>query len=328
MKSSLSTSLRCLITGIFGQDGTIICQKLIKLGCDVIGTTRHMDSSKINLARSRSIDVAKFIEFDIYNSSDWSELLQSYEFDVIFHFAAQSSVAKSFSEPLETLLESTNSTSLMLESVLMYSPKTKVIIANSSEIFQVTSSPVNEGTLKKPRSPYALGKLISYNISNYYREKYDLWISNAFLSNHESIYRGQAFVTIKILQAALSISKSESDSIMLGNVDVVRDWGWAPEYMDAILKMSTLDASADLLIATGKSISLRHFAEAIFDFFDLNLDDYLTIDPRLLRRSEADAFYSDPSLSFEMLKWHPLVTGLAVPGMLCKTFLDSPSVNS
>ncbi|WP_415408729.1 GDP-mannose 4,6-dehydratase [Synechococcus sp. A10-1-5-9] len=317
-----------LITGVSGQDGRLMAEALIELGCRVTGTTRSQKKAEISkIARSHS-DKVKVISLDPEKASDWQELISQKTFDGIFHFSAQSSVGSSFQDTLENIVSPCFATYAMLEAIRDHSPNTKVILANSTEVFGSHGKlKVKEDTPKKPESPYAVGKANMEAIALFYRYAHGLWVSNVFLSNHESVYRSQKFVTMKIVRGAHDISCKKKSILKLGNLAVVRDWGWAPEYIDAIIALMNMDAPRDIIIATGKSITLQNFAAEIFSFFNLSIKDYVETDSRLLRTSDPNEAYYCIKRAEDVLKWNPKYKGVKVPRKLSSSYLRSIAEN-
>ena len=313
--------MRALITGVSGQDGRLLSEILAQHGFEVTGTTRSNDLGFISKVQLLLPEVVDLITLDICSFADWKKLLSSKKFDIIFHFAAQSSVGKSFLEPLFSIVSPTESSFYLLESVRLYQPETKVIFAGSTEVFGSHGSlSINECSFKKPSSPYAAGKLSQEAVIAFYRNSHGMWISNAYLSNHESLYRSNQFVTMKIVRGAFDILNKKSSALKLGNLSVIRDWGWAPEYMNAIFLLSQKDAPMDVIIATGNSISLLEFATVVFESFGISFQQYVRYDSSLLRADDPSEVYYDVSLSRDVLKWEAKTTGISVPQKLAQAF--------
>lgn len=313
--------MRALITGISGQDGRLLSEILAKDGFKITGTTRTKDPHNIQKIKSALPDSVELKTLNVYNFCEWKQLLSSVKFDIIFHFAAQSSVGQSFSEPLNSIISPPKSCFYLLEAVRLHQPKAKIIFAGSTEVFGSHGAlPINENSLKKPASPYAAGKLNQESVISYYRNSYDMCISNAYLSNHESIYRGSRFVSMKIVRGAYDILNKRSSTLKLGNLSVIRDWGWAPEYMNAIHILSQKDTPIDVIIATGYSISLFEFANAVFDWFGVSFEKHVQYDPSLLRDSDPSEVHYDVSRSKAVLKWVPICIGTKVPSKLAQNF--------
>ena len=266
----------------------------------------------------------KLVNLNPEKKSEWRKLISAEVFDGVFHFSAQSSVGISFQDTLENMVSPCFVTHALLEAIREYSPNTKVILANSTEVFgSHGTSRIREDTPRKPESPYAVGKANMEVISLFYRYTHHLWVSNVFLSNHESLYRGRQFVTMKILRGAHDILRKNQSVLKLGNLSVVRDWGWAPEYVDGIIMLMDADAPADIILATGESITLYDFAAEIFAFFNLSLDDCVEFDSNLLRLGDPSQVYYCVEKAAGMLAWNPSFTGLQVPRKLACSYLQS-----
>ena len=276
-----------LITGVSGQDGRILSEILAKYNVKVTGTTRSSDKKSIERIKSILPTSVDLISLDVQNPANWNELLATKRFDVIFHMAAQSSVGKSFKQPFENIFNPTKATYELLEAVRLNQPRAKVVIANSTEVFGSDGNlKITEDSQKKPMSPYAVGKLNQASLASFYKNCYDMHISIAYLSNHESAYRSNQFVTMKIVKSANDIFNNKINHIKLGNLSIIRDWGWAEEYMNALVLLGGLDKPEDIIIATGVSISLLQFARGVFDYYGLTFDNHVKYDSSLLRTAD------------------------------------------
>lgn len=320
--------MRALITGIGGQDGRLISEILSKEGYEIVGTTRSTEiasKSELELLLPKSV---KLISFDVYSFKEWEKLLSTQIFDYIFHLSAQSSVGKSFKKPLENILMPPEACFNMLEATRLYQKDTKVIIAGSTEVFgSHGQSNINERTEKKPMSPYSAGKLSQEAVVSFFRNSYSMWVTNAYLSNHESVYRGHQFVTMKIVKGAYDIINGKSSTIKLGNLSIIRDWGWAPEFMDAIVKLAKIEDPEDIIIATGKSISLFDFASEVFNYFGIQFEEYVEYDASLLRAGDPSEVNYDTSKAELVIKWKASTRGVLVPKKLAQSFQKIASAN-
>ena len=321
--------MRALITGVSGQDGRLLSELLNQYGIEITGTTRSRDQKSLCQIRSLLPESCDLISLDLTSSTDVNKLMKTKKFDIIYHFAAQTSVGKSFKDPLFNILSPTEISFNLLEAVRLYQNKTKVIFAGSTEVFgSHGSSAIIEATLKQPMSPYAVGKLTQESVIAYFKNSYDMWISNAYLSNHESLYRGSEFVTMKIVKGAFDIAHGNASALKLGNLSVVRDWGWAPEYMQALFLLSQKAEPEDLIIATGESIALLDFAKTIFGCFDLNFNQYVEHDSALMRAVDPSEVHYNPSKAKRVLNWNATTKGIEVPEKLAKTYLASNAKNA
>ena len=316
--------MRVLITGIGGQDGRLLSELLHQYGFEITGTTRSTDQLRLNQLRSCLPESVDVVSFNLSSYLAWDQLLSSRKFDIIFHLAAQSSVGKSFREPLFNILNPTEICFNLPEGVRLHQPNAKVVFAGSTEVFgSHGSSLINEVSPKQPMSPYAAGKLTQEAVISFFRNSYDMCISNAYLSNHESLFRGDQFVTMKIVKAAFSIFNGNLSVLKLGNVSVVRDWGWAPEYMEALFLLSKKSSPEDLIIATGQSISLLDFVKEVFNCFGLSYENHVEYDPSLLRTGDPSEVHYDPARAKSMLGWAAASRGADVPKKLACSFQKS-----
>ena len=186
---------------------------------------------------------------------------------------------------------------------------------------------INENSLKQPMSPYAAGKLSQEAVTAFFRNSYGMWISNAYLSNHESLYRGHQFVTMKIVKGAFDILNGKLATLKLGNLSVVRDWGWAPEFMAALTLLSKIDSPEDLIVATGKSISLLDFSTEVFDYFGVPFETHVEFDSTLLRAGDPSEVHYDVTKAKSVLKWQAAIRGTDVPRKLAQSFHRGESSN-
>jgi GDPmannose 4,6-dehydratase len=229
--------------------------------------------------------------------------------DEVYNLAAQSHVRVSFDEPEHTADTTGTGTIRMLEAVRLSGVTTRFYQASSSELYGATPPPQSEETPFYPRSPYAAAKLYSYWITKNYREAYGLFAVNGILFNHESPRRGETFVTRKITRAVAAIKAGKQDCVYLGNLDAVRDWGYAPEYVEGMWRMLQVDEPDDYVLATGDGITVRDFVRIAFEHAGLNWEDHVRFDERYLRPSEVDSLIGDASRAHKKLKWVPTVRG-------------------
>lgn len=304
---------RALITGITGQDGSYLAELLLSKGYEVHGLIRR--ASTFNTARidhlysDPHVEGTKlFLHYgDLSDGSRLVTLVDSIQPDEVYNLAAQSHVRVSFDEPEYT----GNSTGLgsirLLEAIRMVGLDCRYYQASSSEMFGATPPPQNEETPFYPRSPYGAAKVYSYWVTRNYREGYGMFAVNGILFNHESPRRGETFVTRKITRAVARIKAGKQDKLYMGNLDAVRDWGYAPEYVDAMWRMLQHDDPTDYVVATGTSYSVRDFLELAFDHAGLDWHDHVEFDERYLRPTEVDALVGDASRAKSRLGWEPKV---------------------
>ncbi|MCC2594329.1 GDP-mannose 4,6-dehydratase [Tessaracoccus sp. OS52] len=305
---------KALITGTTGQDGSYLVELLLDKGYEVHGTKRR--SSSFNTERLEEVAAAAghrpdrlMLHYaDLADSSSLTNLIRDIQPDEIYNLGAQSHVAVSFDVPEYTVDVTGVATIRLLEAIRASGVETRFYQASSSEMFGSTPPPQNEETPFHPRSPYGCAKVFSYWATINYREAYGLHASNGILFNHESSRRGETFVTRKITRAVARIVEGVQERLVLGNLDAVRDWGYAPEYVEAMWLMLQQDTPDDYVVATGEAHSVREFVEAAFDRVNLPWEKYVTTDPRYQRPSEVDALIGDPAKAKRQLGWEPKTT--------------------
>lgn len=310
-----SMTKRALITGITGQDGSYLAELLLSKGYEVHGIIRR--ASTFNTARIDHLyidphapDARLFLHYgDLSDGVRLVTLLAELKPDEVYNLAAQSHVRVSFDEPEHTADTTGTGTIRMLEAVRLSGIRTRFYQASSSELYGSVPPPQNEDTAFHPRSPYAAAKLYSYWITNNYREAHGIFAVNGILFNHESPRRGETFVTRKISRAVAAIKAGEQDYLYMGNLEAVRDWGYAPEYVEGMWRMLQADEPKDYVLATGVGITVREFLEIAFAHVDLDWQEYVRFDPRYLRPTEVDELIGDASRARRDLDWVPSVTG-------------------
>lgn len=296
---------RALICGISGQDGGLIAQFLLQKGYQVAGTSRDAQiSSFANLValgiRSR-VSLASMVLTDFRSVL---QVLAKYEPDEIYNLAGQSSVGLSFEQPVETLESIATGTLNLLEAVRFLARPIRIYSAGSSECFGDTGGrPADESTPFRPRSPYAVAKATAHwQVANY-REAYGLFACSGILFNHESPLRPERFVTRKIIAAASRIAGGSREKLRLGNLAVQRDWGWAPEYVEAMWRMLQRKEPDDYVIATGETNRLEDFCAAAFAEKGLDWQDHVEIDRKLFRPTEIMYGCGNPEKAKKDLGW-------------------------
>jgi GDPmannose 4,6-dehydratase len=270
---------KALIFGVKGQDGQLLARLLLSKNYKVYGTSRTAD--RFELTQSLSDRYMQAVEMIIVSPTDFDSVfcaIQNVLPDEIYFLAAQSSVGRSFEEPIETLGSIVFGITNILESIKLLGIKTRIYNASSGECFGETTTPADELTAFSPKSPYGVAKCSAHWLVSNYRESYGIYAVNGILFNHESNLRPTRFVTAKIVDAACRISKGELDIVHLGNLDIRRDWGWAEEYVVAMWLMLQSDDPQDLVIASGRSIYLREFAQLVFSNLGLNSYDHIVSD--------------------------------------------------
>lgn len=300
-----------LITGITGQDGSYLSELLLSKEYEVHGVIRR--SSSFNTGRLNDVyqdphvDNRKLILHygDLQDSSSLINLIRDIRPNEIYNLGAQSHVKVSFEIPESTSDITGLGTIRLLEAIRASGIETKFYQASSSELYGSTPPPQNEQTPFHPRSPYGVAKIFSYWATVNYRESYGLHASNGILFNHESPRRGETFVTRKITRAVARIVAGIDKELYLGNLDAVRDWGYAKEYVDAMWLMMQQSQGDDYVIATGESATVRDFANVAFTRANLDYEKYIKIDKRYLRPAEVDALIGDASKAKKKLNWEP-----------------------
>ena len=302
-----------LITGITGQDGSYLAEQLLDKGYVVHGLIRR--SSTFNTSRIDHLyldphdpDARLFLHYgDLTDGSRLVTLLERIGPEEVYHLGAQSHVRVSFDEPEFTGDVTGLGTTRLLEALRVSEVPARFYQASSSEMFGATPPPQGEDTPFYPRSPYAAAKAYSYWMVRNYREAYGLFACNGILFNHESPRRGETFVTRKITMAVARIAAGLQDEIYLGNLDSRRDWGYAPEYADAMWRMLQADVPDDFVVATGTSYSVGDFVRLAFEHADLDWEKHVRFDPRYLRPTEVDDLVGDATKARELLGWESQV---------------------
>jgi len=294
-----------LIIGISGQDGAYLAKMLINKGYQVFGTSRDAAISSFNnLARLDILDNVKTFSMSLTDFRSVIQVISKVQPDEIYNLAGQSSVGLSFEQPVETFESISIGTINLLECLRFLGLKTKLYNAGSSECFGNTDGQMaDEQTPFKPRSPYAMAKSAAYWAVANYREAYGLFACSGILFNHESPLRPERFVTRKIVKSACRIANGSTEKLTLGNIDIQRDWGWAPEYVDAMWRMLQQDQPDDYVIATGETHSLKDFVKAVFAHLDLDWQEHLQSDPSLLRPTDIMISRANPAKAMKQLEW-------------------------
>lgn len=311
--------MKALICGVNGQDGTYLANFLLGKGYEVIGTSRDaMASSFVNL---EILGIREKVTTTSMAITDFRSVLQTvdkYRPDEIYNLAGQSSVGLSFDQPVETIESIVIATLNLVEAIRFSGLPTRLYSAGSSECFGDTSAvPATEDTPFHPRSPYAVAKAAAHNLIANYREAYDLYACTGIFFNHESPLRPERFVTQKIVRTAARIAAGSREKLVMGNIDIQRDWGWAPEYVEVMWNMLQLDNPQDFVIATGRTVSLEFFIEQAFRFFSLNYRDYLVINPDLYRPSDIRIGSANPYKANNLLRWKAQVEVEGVIERMC-----------
>jgi len=304
---------RAMITGITGQDGSYLAELLLAKGYEVHGLIRR--ASTFNTVRIDHLyhdphesGNRLFLHYsDLADGSRLSALMNEIAPDEVYHLGAQSHVRVSFDEPEYTGDITGLGTIRLLEAIRQTEVPARFYQASSSEMFGATPPPQGEDTPFYPRSPYGAAKVYSYWIARNYREAYGLFAVNGILFNHESPRRGQTFVTHKITRAAARIKAGLQSELYLGNLDARRDWGYAPEYVDAMWRMLQQPEATDYVVGTGTDYSVEDFVRFSFEHVGLDWKDFVRTDERYLRPTEVDSLVGDASKAFNDFGWKATV---------------------
>jgi GDPmannose 4,6-dehydratase len=304
---------KAFITGITGQDGSYLAEFLLRKGYEVHGLIRR--ASNFNTHRIEHLfrdphDSGNRLHLHYGDLSDGSRittLMSLIRPDELYHLAAQSHVRVSFDEPEHTGDVTGLATARLLEAIRLVTPGTRFYQASSSEMFGATPPPQTEDSPFYPRSPYGAAKVYSYWMTKNYREAYGIFASNGILFNHESPRRGETFVTRKITRAAARIKLGLQEKLFLGNLDAIRDWGYAPEFVEAQWLILQSDTPDDYVIATNTPATVEQFLESTFGYLDLDWREYVEFDSRYTRPTEVDALIGDYSKARDLLGWRPEV---------------------
>jgi len=304
---------RAFITGITGQDGSYLAELLLAKGYEVHGLIRRASTFNTHRIDHLYVDphdprARLFLHYgDLSDGARLVSLLGELRPDEVYNLAAQSHVRVSFDEPEHTGDTTGVGSMRMLEAVRMSGIHTRFYQASSSEMFGATPPPQNEETPFYPRSPYGAAKVYSYWVTKNYREAYDMFAVNGILFNHESPRRGETFVTRKITRAVARIKAGIEKDVYLGNLDSVRDWGYAAEYVEGMWRMLQADEPDDFVLATGGNFTVRDFLETAFSHAGLDWQDHVKFDERYLRPTEVDALVGDASKAEKKLGWKATV---------------------
>ena len=300
---------RALITGVTGQDGSYLAELLLEKGYEVHGVIRR--SSSFNTARIEHLykdphekgNMLHLHYGDITDGVGISNLIKEIEPHEIYNLAAQSHVKVSFEMPDFTAQVDAVGTIRILEAIRAAKIDTRFYQASTSELYGSTPPPQSENSSFAPQSPYAAAKLYSYWVVRNYRDAYGIHATNGILFNHESPRRGETFVTRKITMAAARIKMGLQSKLYLGNLSAVRDWGYAPEYVESMWMMLQQKNPDDYVVATGIGANVRDFCDAAFSAVDLDYRDYIETEDRYMRPTEVDALIGDPSKAEQILGW-------------------------
>jgi GDPmannose 4,6-dehydratase len=297
-----------LITGVTGQDGSYLAEFLLDKGYSVYGMVRR--SSMQQFERIQHIlDRLHLIEGDLTDQSSLDEAIKTSAPDEVYNLASQSFVPTSWNQPVLTAEVTGTGVTRILEALRKYKPVARFYQASSSEMFgKVQETPQNERTPFYPRSPYGIAKVYAHWMTVNYRESYNTFACSGICFNHESPRRGLEFVSRKVIDGAIRIKLGLADYLKLGNLEAKRDWGFAGDYVQAMWLMLQQEHADDYVIATGENHSVRELVEVAFAYLGLPVDQYVIVDPNLLRPAEVDLLIGDASKARTRLGWEPAVS--------------------
>jgi GDPmannose 4,6-dehydratase len=316
---------KALICGVSGQDGAYLAELLLKKGYSVWGTSR--DAQTASFANLRRLTVQRQVRLESMATHDFRSVLQvlrKVQPDEVYNLAGQSSVGLSFEQPVETLDSILSGTLNLLEGIRMLERPVRFYSAGSSECFGNTEVAANEKSPFRPRSPYAVAKAAMYWLVANYREAYGLHASTGILFNHESPLRPARFVTRKVVATACRIARGSGEKLTLGNLGIERDWGWAPEYVDAMWRMVQLESADDFVIATGESHSLEEFVAETFSQLGLEWRAHTETSQTLLRPTDIQAGRGDASKAAQILGWRASRRMRDVIALMIQSEMDAP----
>lgn len=299
--------MKALITGITGQDGSYIAELLLEKNYQVFGMVRRSSVEKFD--RIQHIrEYVTLTQGDLTDQSSLDEAIRTIMPDEVYNLAAQSFVPTSWNQPVLTSDITGVGVTRILESIRKYKPDARFYQGSSSEMFgKVRQTPQNEHTPFYPRSPYGVAKVYGHYITVNYRESYNLFACSGILFNHESERRGLEFVTRKVTNGVARIKKGKASELKMGNLDAQRDWGYAPDYVDAMYRMLQQSEPEDYVIATGIAHSVKYLVETAFGAAGLDWQKHVVIDPDFLRPAEVDHLIGDATKARQKLDWSPQV---------------------
>ncbi len=295
---------KALIIGISGQDGSYLARLLLEKGYHVYGTSR--DHEVVPFTNLQKLKIKEHVTLRSMTAADFRSVLttlQEIKPDEIYNLAGQTSVGLSFSYPVETFESISIGTLHILECLRMLKKEIRFYNAGSSEVFGNTLEPADEETPFRPRSPYATAKATAHYAVANYREAYELFSCTGILFNHESPLRPERFVTQKIISTAVRIATGSRERLKLGNLAIHRDWGWAPEYVEAMWKILQHEKAEDFIVATGEMHSLKEFVDETFAQLGMKSEEYLDSDVSLMRPSDIEKSVGNPMKAAKLLKW-------------------------
>jgi len=296
-----------LVTGIAGQDGSYLAELLQQMSYSIVGTVKQLTPEVRQMIDSIDSEI-ELIETPELNAEVTERIIRYVQPHELYNLAGQSSVGRSWQETTETLIINGQSVVYWLEAIRRFSPHTKFLQASSSEIFGLGGDhPLSEHSVVAPINPYGLAKSISHSVVGKYREWFGLFLCNAIMFNHESPRRSTSFVSRKITTGVARIALGLEDQLPLGNLDVVRDWGYAGDYVNAIWRMLQIQNPEDFVLGTGRAHSLREFVQVAFEAVERDWRDFTVQDPELFRPADVVRVQANPAKAKAVLGWRPTV---------------------
>ena len=294
---------KVIVFGATGQDGSLLCNSLLKQNLQVYAFTRFDSQQESFLSKLMFNSNLKILSIDLNSQRAIIDAISEINPAEVYNLAAQSSVGKSFDSPSETFQSIVTLSSVILESAKILNSKARYFFAGSSEMFGNTLLPATVSSPCSPLSPYAIAKEAAFKLVTLYRETYNLNCVTGILFNHESPYRSANFVTHKIINSAIACSNNPSLKVPIGNMQIYRDWGWAEEYVEAIQLITRADPLKDHIICTGRSVMLEYFVKQAFSSFKLNWQDHIISDPNLFRPTDIIMSSGSPFELNNLLGW-------------------------
>jgi len=296
---------KALVLGVSGQDGAYLAQFLLDKGYHIVGSSRDSQAGQFNNLKKLGIDQDVQVEsLSLLDFRSIVDLIRSEQPDEIYNLAGQTSVGLSFDQPIETLESVALGTLTLLEAIRLSDLPIRFYNAGSGEVFGDTLGiPATEQSVFKPRSPYGIAKASAFWYVVNYRDSYQMHSSTGILFNHESPLRPVRFVTQKIIRGAIQCARDKKTRLRLGNIDIFRDWGWAPEYVQAMWRMLQLEKPEDFVIATGRTVSLEFFIDCAFKHCGLDWREWVDIDSGLTRPSDIKSGQANPEKAGRLLGW-------------------------
>jgi GDPmannose 4,6-dehydratase len=322
--------MKALILGVAGQDGCYLARLLLQKGYEVVGTSR--DALAASFANLERLGIRKEVQTASAAINDFRSIatvIQRQKPDEIYNLAGQTSVGLSFEQPVEAMESIAQGTLNVLEAIRFLDGHIRLYNAGSGECFGDTGdTPADEQTAFWPRSPYAVAKSSAHWLVRNYRESHGLHACTGILFNHESPLRPQRFVTQKVVQAAARISAGNREKLHLGNISIRRDWGWAPEYVEAMWRIMQHDQPDDYVIATGRTESLEYFVSRAFAHFDLDWHEHVSVDESLFRPSDIATSSGNPAKAQTMLGWSAQTDVDGVIDKMCEAAAAAPQAGA